>query len=246
MKLETHMHTSQVSGCGKLTGETMAEMYAAAGYGAVIVTDHITRETPKGDFFLSGFQAVRKRAEELSGHGPQSGQKNGETTGLLVLPGAEARLIDRGEEDYLIYGPQTEVDFAVLLRILQEKPSLADFSRQIHENGWLIIQAHPYRDGKTVAQAAACLDGVEAVNGNPRHTPYNEKALAFARANRLMMTGGSDAHRVEDVARSGVYVPLRYNYDKPEKPRISRVFGYQARFFILFQPEKSSREVVIS
>ena len=43
-----------------------------------------------------------------------------------------------------------------------------------------------------------------------------------------------------------VTVPLRYNYDKPEKPRISRVFGYQARFFILFQPEKSSREVVIS
>ena len=41
-------------------------------------------------------------------------------------------------------------------------------------------------------------------------------------------------------------VPLRYNYDKPEKSRISRVFGYLARFFILFQTEKSSREVVIS
>ena len=46
--------------------------------------------------------------------------------------------------------------------------------------------------------------------------------------------------------RYGECMPLRYNYDKPEKPRISRVFGYQARFFILFQPEKSSREVVIS
>ena len=46
--------------------------------------------------------------------------------------------------------------------------------------------------------------------------------------------------------QAGAGVPLRYNYDKPEKPRISRVFGYQARFFILFQPEKSSREVVIS
>ena len=34
-------------------------------------------------------------------------------------------------------------------------------------------------------------------------------------------------------------VPLRYNYDKPGKPRISRIF-------ILFQTEKSSREVVIS
>ena len=41
-------------------------------------------------------------------------------------------------------------------------------------------------------------------------------------------------------------MPLRYNYDKPEKPRISRVFGYLARFFILFQTEKSSREVFIS
>ena len=41
-------------------------------------------------------------------------------------------------------------------------------------------------------------------------------------------------------------MPLRYIYDKPEKPRISRVFGYLARFFILFQTEKSSREVVIS
>ena len=46
--------------------------------------------------------------------------------------------------------------------------------------------------------------------------------------------------------QAGATMPLRYNYDKPEKPRISRVFGYQARFFILFQPEKSSREVVIS
>ena len=45
---------------------------------------------------------------------------------------------------------------------------------------------------------------------------------------------------------SGAGMPLRYNYDKPGKPRISRVFGYLARFFILFQTEKSSREVVIS
>ena len=46
--------------------------------------------------------------------------------------------------------------------------------------------------------------------------------------------------------QTGAGVPLRYNYDKPEKPRISRVFGYLARFFILFQTEKLSREVVIS
>ena len=54
-----------------------------------------------------------------------------------------------------------------------------------------------------------------------------------------------DVHAVFEGQR-GEGVPLRYNYDKPEKSRISRVFGYLARFFILFQTEKSSREVVIS
>ena len=52
--------------------------------------------------------------------------------------------------------------------------------------------------------------------------------------------------RADGDRNGGEGVPLRYNYDKPEKPRISRVFGYLARFFILFQTEKSSREVVIS
>ena len=56
---------------------------------------------------------------------------------------------------------------------------------------------------------------------------------------------GFDVHTVLQGQRCEG-VPLRYNYDKPEKPRISRVFGYLARFFILFQTEKSSREVVIS
>ena len=56
---------------------------------------------------------------------------------------------------------------------------------------------------------------------------------------------GLDIHTVLQGQRCEG-VPLRYNYDKPEKPRISRVFGYLARFFILFQTEKSSREVVIS
>ena len=57
-------------------------------------------------------------------------------------------------------------------------------------------------------------------------------------------------HRLDIIAGLqavyGVSMPLRYNYDKPEKHRISRVFGYLARFFILFQTEKLSREVVIS
>ena len=58
-------------------------------------------------------------------------------------------------------------------------------------------------------------------------------------------TDGFDVHTILQCQRCEG-MPLRYNYDKPEKPRTSRVFGYLARFFILFQTEKSSREVVIS
>ena len=63
-----------------------------------------------------------------------------------------------------------------------------------------------------------------------------------------MSKDAGEGLRIHTAGKSmgGEGVPLRYNYDKPEKPRISRVFGYQARFFILFHPEKSSREVVIS
>ena len=53
------------------------------------------------------------------------------------------------------------------------------------------------------------------------------------------------AHTI-GIEQTGTAMPLRYNYDKPEKPRISRGFGYLARFFTLFQTGKSSREVVIS
>ena len=67
-------------------------------------------------------------------------------------------------------------------------------------------------------------------------------------ASRVVAEHPGDSFDVYSVLQSQgcKCVPLRYNYDKPEKPRISRVFGYLARFFILFQTEKSSREVVIS
>lgn len=94
---------------------------------------------------------------------------------------------------------------------------------------------------------------------HPVHLPHDLHRLPLHRIGRveinpvrhleaLMPQAALDFLEVHAVFAQfgGVGMPLRYNYDKPEKPRISRVFGYQARFFILFHPEKSSREVVIS
>ena len=81
-----------------------------------------------------------------------------------------------------------------------------------------------------------------AFGGKCLHVSAFHYMVAFPAATLL----GVFVRDIKQRHDGGIDVPLRYNYDKPEKPRISRVFGYLARFFILFQTEKSSREVVIS
>jgi histidinol phosphatase-like PHP family hydrolase len=48
------------------------------------------------------------------------------------------------------------------------------------------------------------VDGMEVYNSNPRHEDFSERSEAVARENGLSMIGGSDAHRDEDVAGSGI------------------------------------------
>ena len=86
-------------------------------------------------------------------------------------------------------------------------PSLA-FAQQVYayakENGVTVIQAHPYRDGFTTPADVSCIDALEVYNSNPRHENHTEKAIAFAKEHGIPMTAGSDAHRYDDVAQSGV------------------------------------------
>ena len=44
------------------------------------------------------------------------------------------------------------------------------------------------------------------------------------------------AHTI-GIQQTGTAMPLRYNYDKPEKPRISRVVGLWQGFSSFFKPE---------
>ena len=102
--------------------------------------------------------------------------------------------------------------------------------------------------GAVLSFAGNALDvGIHAVGAGPLHLVGNMAVdvqgeggggVAQVALDGLDIIPGADGSH-------GVGVPLRYNYDKPEKSRISRVFGYPARFFILFQTEKSSREVMI-
>lgn len=195
-RIETHLHTTYISRCGWLGAEALAKSYAAAGYDAICVTDHYNRECfdyaeidltapgSKTDAFLTGFRRLQREAAKR---------------GLRVYEGAELRF-DGSENDYLLFGFPHELlaDPDAVMR-----GGLAAFSEKARAAGALLVQAHPFRRMCTPAPAEY-LDGVEVLNCNPRHDSRNDLALDFARQHGLLMTAGSDCHRIEDIGQSGI------------------------------------------
>lgn len=216
-KIETHLHTTYVSRCGRLESAEIVAAYKAAGYSALIVTDHYNRTTfdylgidpaapgDKVGAFLEGYRLVREE---------------GEKQGIRVFKGAELRF-DESENDYLLYGWQD-----ALLAEPEEifRMGIAAFSPIARGQGALLIQAHPYRHGCTPA-IARYLDGVEVYNSNPRHDSRNDLAQGYAQEFGLIATAGSDCHRTEDIALAGI-LSERLPSDSMEMMRLLRSRNY--------------------
>ena len=195
-KTEAHVHTAEISPCGEIPARELAELYAAAGYSTLFVTDHIYKSIfdkfgdisweEKVDRFLIGYREAKARGEEL---------------GLTVLLGAEFgfKNSEGGKNDYLVYG----IDRDFLLgaeRALTE--GLDFFVPYAAENGIPIIQAHPYRTG--CVPVPERVSAIEIYNGHPRHENHNEMAEALALEWGLPGTYGSDAHRAHEIATTAI------------------------------------------
>ncbi len=193
-----HFHTKNTSNCANVKAEDAVEEYIKAGYDGIVVTDHLSPSTymkygrellpwnKKVDFFLRGYKAAKKAA---------AGRIN-------VLLGMEIRFrTSEGNNDYLVYG-LTE-DF------LYEHPELLNLNikklyKLAQENGFLILQAHPFRFGMKVTNPDY-LDGIEIFNGNPRHNSNNDIAEIWAKKYDLLVTSGSDYHEIEDLGTGGIW-----------------------------------------
>ncbi len=183
---ETHLHTSQGSGCGRSTGAEHARFYKDAGYQGIIITDHFfggNTATPRNlpwkeriDHFCAGYE------DRLA---------EGQRIGLSVLFGWEEGF--QGDE-YLVYG----LDKAFMLA----HPEMERWTRKqqfeaVHAAGGCVIQAHPFRMReyiRAIHVADVFADGVEAFNAG--NTPAQDAyAWRYAQAKGLYMTAGSDNHR---------------------------------------------------
>ena len=194
-KIETHLHTPAISPCGVLTPRELVEGYLQAGFSAITVTDHFHADA----FRHGGIDMAGEGAFQAYLEGYRQVCRAAEGTGLRVYYGAELRFRGCGN-DYLLYGFPEE---------LLAKPAeviamgIVKFSAMAREAGAFLVQAHPYRD-YCLPVDPYLIDAVEAVNRHDVHANHNDWAVTYGRRYGLRLTGGSDCHHAEDVARGGI------------------------------------------
>ncbi len=200
-KYDTHIHTSEVSNCGKVPAKEMVRLYKNAGYSGVVVTDHYY----KGYFERLKAGSWNEKVDRYL-EGYRIAQNEGDKLGLRIIAGMEITFPEN-MNDYLVYGIDE--------KFLKENKELyhlglEGFRKLLEGRDILLFQAHPFRQHMTRA-LPELLDGVEVYNGNPRHDSRNPLALEYAEKNGLRMLSGSDFHQREDLARGGIIVAEEIN-----------------------------------
>ncbi|HOS95250.1 MAG TPA: PHP domain-containing protein [Armatimonadota bacterium] len=171
--VELHSHTCEYSGCAIDSTVDMLRAARTAGLDAIVITDH--------DHLYPERELVR-RVDEA------------QVDGLVALAAQEVSTWDRSgwRGDFLVFGaPQAKG------RMTPEE--LIEWA---HAHGAVVVAAHPYRNGPRIGDQLYHLDvdGVEVINGSDPPEAV-EPARAVAEERGLARTGGSDAHRAEQVGR---------------------------------------------
>jgi hypothetical protein len=194
--VETHLHTAQGSACAHSTGAQMALAHKAAGYDAVIITDHffggktaVPRDLPwaeRIDRFCQGYEEARRTGEEI---------------GLSVFFGWEWAW--HGTE-FLTYGLDKEY---LLAHPEMEGWDIPTYLENVRAAGAFVSHAHPFRQADYLKGEPRLfpeyVDAVEVYNcGNQR--AWNEQALSYAKRYGLAMTSGSDGHDADALRGGGM------------------------------------------
>jgi len=193
---ETHMHTSESSGCGASSAAQQVMAYKNRGYTGIIITDH----------FVNGNSTCPKKLPweikmKYVLNGYEKAKEAGDKFGLDVFLGWEFTV--RGA-DFLTYG--LDLDF-LLANPDVDKLGIKDYSDLVRKSGGFLAQAHPYRDEYYIEHnyptKPHLIDAVEVFNSMDRNSA-NSKARAFAEKHDLPMQAGTDSHSTRERYYSGV------------------------------------------
>ncbi len=187
---DIHIHTRRYSGCSFIDDEEIIGQAEAARLDGIAVTEHGMR-WPDEEF---------GRLREMA-----AGR------GIVVINGQEISTFNsanRSEGEFLVFGVH---------RSLTRICSATELIHAVHEEGGIVIAAHPYklsRGGKSHYYGAGDLvyklnlDGIELC-----HPDHNELAMRKVKKAmdelKIPGTGGSDAHKILNI---GSYVTI---FDNP-------------------------------
>ena len=183
-------HTHTVNSDGRQTVEEMCRAAAEKGVAGITITDHADMNFYEA---RDHFNRICKSVSEIQA------EKEKYAGQLEVLCGVELHL-NTSPNDYLLYNFNRA--FLTAREDLFDLTPAA-FYAYAKQHGVTVVQAHPLRDGICVP-TVDCADALEAFNPNPRHENHSALACELAKLYKLPISGGSDAHREEDVARGGV------------------------------------------
>lgn len=193
-KYEMHCHTKYGSRqCGRVEPKDIVKMYKEKGYSGIVVTDHYS---PLTFDFLHGFLNPKKFIDCYIN--PYYDMKQYEDDDFSVMFGMELRHYGTAN-DYLVYGvdPEWLREQGNLLALFEK-----DAYELMHNQGYLIYQAHPFRPGIRRCNPLY-IDGVEIYNGKT-DLEGNEKAEKWAKSTGKLMISGSDFHVPRNLARGGI------------------------------------------
>ena len=205
MKIDLHVHTSEVSRCGKIPAEEIVRLYKEAGYDAICITNHFSLYTANWHAKQGHFDFVKTFDQ-----GYELAREAGKKVGLKVFKGYELRCSEN-DNDFLAYQmPKYLLDnYEKLLSI-----PMKEFLTVLRDNGVKIYQAHPFRNGIKIVDPGL-LDGIEVYNGHIGHNSRNPMANAWADLHTHMRKiSGSDCHEIPHVGRGGIITPRDVNNEE--------------------------------
>jgi hypothetical protein len=121
---------------------------------------------------------------------------------ILVLRGVE---FSAAEGHCLVFGVDTD-------RLAPPYTPVDELTREVNLRGGVVIPSHPYRGGGSgLGDRILTLEGIAAVEGHNgcNLRVFNARAIQVAERLRIPVTGGSDAHRPEDVGSCYTVFPER-------------------------------------
>ena len=177
MKIDLHVHTNPLSPDSFMSADQAIQAAREIGLDGVCLTEHDRA------WQLCEIQSLREKH------------------GFPVFRGVEVML--RGGIEMLVFG--LDVDFTSLLQ-------LSDLEKMVTAAKGFMVYAHPFRglpelimsDSDAALEIALgkvnirSIDAVEGHNGRNKDI-CNQRALEMAARYNLRTTGGSDAHKVDEI-----------------------------------------------